>query len=463
MTPIQQAIAHARTQHDTYLNGYKQLLRIPSISTDPDHEPDVQRAAQWVANEMTRIGLHNCRPIQGDGHPVVYGEWLQAGDDKPTILIYAHYDVQPVDPLELWESPPFEPTIRDGKLFCRGVIDDKIGVYTNLKAFESMFATQGKLPVNIKCFFEGEEESGSPSMLPFIQQHKELLKADLLLICDGGSPKEQPMIYTGLRGILPAHVTVTCPIRDLHSGSYGGVVRNPIHVVADIISSFHDDEGRLGIAGIYDNLTPLSPKERDQMVEAFDMALPKMKAETGVKAFWGDAVAPVLERATVLPTLDVNGVWGGYQGPGIKTIIPSQAGFKATMRLVPNQDPARIAQLFAEHVQAFADNTATIEVNFEPGMRGVNMLHDGPVIDAIQNAYEATWGKKALFYRAGGSVPVTSIFQDELDLPVSILGFGVGEGGHSPNEFLWLEHFQMGIESAIHFYERMGEQNKSNI
>ncbi|RMF77324.1 MAG: dipeptidase [Chloroflexi bacterium] len=457
---IEKAVAHAHAQRDEYMTHYHELLRIPSISTDPAHKEDINRCAAWLVDELKRIGFNNCQAIPSDGHPVVYGEWLEAGDDKPTVLVYAHYDVQPVDPIDLWDSPPFEPTVRDGKLYARGSIDDKAGVWVNLKAFESMFAVDGKLPVNIKILFEGEEETGSPNMLPFVQQHKDLLKADLLQISDGGSLPDQPLIIYGARGIVDAEVTVTGPVRDLHSGVYGGIVQNPVHVAGDIIASFHDASGRIQIDGFYDRVKPPSAAELKALEESLKIFLPDWEAESGVKTWWGEAMGTLGERATMLPTLDVNGIWGGYQGPGVKTIIPGQVKFKVTMRLVADQDPNEIKALFTAHVMRFASDTAQVEVHASPGSWPVTMLFDSPEVEAIHRAFEATWGKRALMVRTGGSIPIMGMFQRELNMPITSLGFGVGENLHSPNEFLWIEHFYRNIDTAIHFYYNLGEITK---
>lgn len=458
MDRIEKAVNHARSQHETVMAEFQELLRIPSISTDAAYKEEVLRCANWIVAEMERIGFQNCRAMPSDGQPVVYGEWLQAGESKPTVLIYAHYDVQPADPLELWDTPPFEPTIRDGKLFARGARDDKAGVFVTLKAFQSMFAADGTLPVNVKLFFEGEEESGSPSMATFVQQHKELLKADLLVISDGGSPKGQPVLYYGLRGVAGAEVTVTVPIRDIHSGTYGGVVRNPAHVVGRIIHSFHDDDGRIQIDGFYDDVREMPPEEVLRLIPALEQMLPDMKHESGVTTFWGEALDSFIKRATALPTLDVNGLWGGYQGEGMKTIIPSQAGFKATMRLVPDQDPDEILYRFTQHLNQFVTDDVKIEIRLQRGTRAVLMPYEGPAVDALHAAYEATWGKRAMLFRAGGSIPIMAMFQQELDMPLLWFGVGIGENQHSPNEFIWVEYVYRCIETAIHFYYNVAER-----
>jgi acetylornithine deacetylase/succinyl-diaminopimelate desuccinylase-like protein len=454
---IQASVAYASAQREAYLEGFKELLRIPSVSTDPAYRAEVQRAADWLVAEMARIGLDNCQAIPSEGHPVVYGEWLKAGQDRPTVLVYAHYDVQPVDPLELWESPPFEPEIRDGKLYARGSIDDKCGVFVNLKAVESILATSGALPVNVKFFFEGEEESGSPSMEPFVKAHKELLAADLLVISDGGSYEDQPLVFSSLRGLVAGEVTVRGPQRDLHSGSFGGIVHNPAHRVGEIVAALHDDQGRVQIPGFYDDVRPLSEAELTYLKSTEPQLRKELERQSGVRAFWGVPEYSLLERQTAQPTCDVNGLYGGYQGPGTKTVIPAQAGFKVTMRLVADQDPHDIGAKFADFVRGFACDTLEIEVSTRGESWPARLLFDEPPIQAIHRAFEATWGQRALIYRQGGTVPVVGMFKQELGMPITNLGYGVGDNGHSPNEYFTLAHFSLAIDTAIHFYHYLTE------
>lgn len=457
MASAQPAIDHAHANRDSYMEGFKELLRIPSVSTDPAYKADLERCAEWVVAEMKRIGFNNCRTIPTDGHPVVYGEWLEAGADKPTLLIYAHYDVQPVDPLDLWVSPPFEPALRDGKLYARGAVDDKSGVYINLKALESIFAVDGKLPVNVKLFFEGEEESGSPNMHPFVAANKELLKADLLILCDGGFDTETPTLLYGGRGIVGADVVITGPDHDLHSGMYGGVVHNPLHVVGKIVGSFHDDEGNIQIPGYYDAVRPVDSGELESLEKTWAVIGEKYKADSGAKHFWGESIAPFPVRVTSLPTLEVNGIWGGYQGPGAKTVIPSKAGFKVTMRLVNDQDPAEIAELFKNYVLSFASDTAQIEVKILTHGWPFRGLMDGAVIEALQQALEATIGKRALLDRSGGSIPIAGMFQRELGIPLTAFGLGPGENIHAPNEYLIAADFDKALDAMIRVYYNLAD------
>jgi acetylornithine deacetylase/succinyl-diaminopimelate desuccinylase-like protein len=455
---IEKSTTFAREHSDRFLDQFMELLRIPSVSTDPVYKKDVSTAAYWIVTEMQRIGLKNAQAILTGGHPVVYGEWLEAGAESPTILFYAHYDVQPVDPLELWESPPFEPAIRQEKLYARGVIDNKCGVIVNLKAVESILETVGKLPVNLKFIFEGEEESGSPSMEPFVRANKDMLSADLLVSSDGGSyDKNLPKVFSSLRGIISAEVHITGPVRDLHSGSYGGVVHNPAHQAAKIIAAFHDDQGHIQIPGYYDDVQPLSETQLEYLKEQEAYLLVQAREEVGHDSFWGVPEYTFLERQTAQPTLDVNGLFSGYQGAGTKTIIPSQAGFKVSMRLVADQDPHDIAEKFTAFINSFSSDTLEINVNISSKSWPVEALFDGPCIEAVQRAFKATWGKRALIYRQGGSIPIMGMFQRELGVPITNFGYGNGGNGHAPNEFFRLEHFYRGIESAIHFYHYIAD------
>ena len=454
---IEQALAYVQAHLDEFLDGYKELLRIPSISTDPAYKEELLRCAAWVVAEMERIGLKNCRTLPTAGHPVVYGEWLEAGPDKPTVLVYAHYDVQPVDPLSLWESAPFEPTVREGKLFARGAIDDKSGVWGNLKAFEAMFAADGKLPVNIKVCFEGEEEMASPNMHAFVAANKELLAADAVLLCDGGFKPERPSITYALRGALAAEVTIRGPKKDLHSGAYGGVVHNPLHLAGKIVGSFHDETGRIQIPGYYDAVRALSESESAAMHDNWEQIKDRVMEGSTVDKLWAGPMGTPPERITALPTLDVNGISGGYEGPGIKTIIPSSATFKLTMRLVADQDPEVIAGLFTDHVMGFATDTLDIDVQILAKGWPVTMEFEGPLINAVQTALKATTGLEANLTRGGGSIPIGGMFQQELGAPLTALGVGFGENVHSPNEYLELEHFQTGIDTLLHFYYAYGE------
>ena len=454
---IKSAIAYAHDNADTYIDGFYDLLKIPSVSTDPKYKADMERCADWVVDEMARIGFNECRKIPTDGQPVVYGEWLEAGDDAPTLLVYAHYDVQPIDPIELWDSEPFEPTMRDGKLYARGVVDDKNSVWINLKVFESMFETDGKLPVNIKLIFEGEEECGSPNMQPFVESHQELLSADALILCDGGFNGENPTQPYSVRGIVAAEVKISGPDKDLHSGMWGGAVYNPLHHASKIISSFHDDDGRIAIKGFYDAVRKLGDDEYQTMLDNWKAIEADTLPRAGTENFWGEKVAPIAERLTALPTLDVNGIYGGYIDNGVKTIIPSEVVFKVTMRTVADMMPQDVAKMFIEHVKQFEDDTVEIDIKILVEAYPCTMQFDGPLMDALQSAYETVLGKTAPMVRGGGSVPIAGMLQNTLNMEIIAFGMGSGENIHSPNEYMNFVDFQRAMDCAIHFYYTVGE------
>ena len=448
---------YASAHSDEFIEQYKELLRIPSIGADPACHADVLRAAEWIVTEMERLGIENCKIMKTAGQPAVYGDWLHAGDDAPTLLLYAHYDVQPVDPLDLWVAPPFEPDIREGKLYARGVIDDKSGVFLHLKAFESVMASTGSMPVNAKFIFEGEEESGSPTMEPFIEAQKELLAADVAVISDGGSADEYPEMMASVRGIVTGEVHISGSQRDLHSGSYGGVVHNPTHMVGKIVAALHDGEGRIQIPGFYDAVIPVSEAQQALIEVNETHAIEKAHEVTGLDKFWGVPGYSYLERATAQPTCDVNGIYGGYQGPGAKTVLPAEAGFKVSMRLVNDQNPNDIAEKFLAFINSFACDTLKIKAKIYSVSWPAETVISGPITQAAQQAYNDTWGKEPKLERAGGSVPIIGMFQHVLGVPTVSLGLGHGSNAHSPNEYFDLDYFDKNINTAIHFYFNMAK------
>ena len=452
---IQNAIDYLQETQDSMLEDYKALLRFPSISADPAYKDDVQACAEWIVGQLETMGFENCEAIATDGHPVVYGEWLKAGADKPTVLVYAHYDVQPVDPLHLWDSEPFEAQIGNGRVVARGASDNKAGVWGNLKTFEALFKANGELPVNVKVMFEGEEESGSPSIEPFAAANKERLQADVLLNCDGDFDPDAPRLCYAGRGIVSAEVTVTGPKADIHSGLYGGLVQNPLHVAGKIIGSFHDEEGRIQLPGYYDSVQEVSAQEKERIAAGFQEA--QMKEQAGVGQFWGESTAPASERATVYPTLDVNGMWGGYQGAGSKTIIPAEAGFKITMRLAPNQDPRVVSQILKSYVERFATDAVQVKCQIGEEAWYFQLVIDGPYLEAVQSAIEATIHKRAELVRTGGSIPILGVFNRLIGLPITAFAYGKGEGIHSPNEHLDIESFFISLEAAVRLYHNLGD------
>ena len=451
---IQNAIDYLRESQDKMMRDYSALLRFPSISADPSHADDVRACADWIVGQLAALGFDNCEAIATAGHPVVYGEWLKAGADKPTVLVYAHYDVQPVDPLPLWRSEPFEAVIRGGKLYARGASDNKAGVWGNLKVLEALLRANGALPVNVKIMFEGEEESGSPSIEAFVKANMARLKADVLLNCDGDLSPEKPKYHYGGRGMVTAEARVSGPSADIHSGLYGGLVRNPLHVAGRIIGSFHDSDGRVRLPGFYDDLREASDGEKARLQAGFQEEA--LLADAGVERFWGDAIAPAAERATVYPTCDITGMWGGYQGPGNKTIIPAEAGFKVTMRLAPDQDPRAIAKALKAYVEGFATETVRVDCELGEAAWYFELVTEGPWLEAVQSAIEATIGKRAQLVRTGGSIPILGVFNRLIGLPVTAFGYGEGEGIHSPNEFLKLDSFYTSLEAAARLYHNLG-------
>lgn len=455
--PLEASLTYAHTHTEAFIEQYKELLRIPSIGADPAYREDVRRAAEWIVAEMQRLGIEHSQVLDTAGQPAVYGDWLHAGEDAPTVLLYAHYDVQPVDPLDLWVAPPFEPDIRDGKLFGRGVIDDKSGVFLHLKAFESIMVANGSLPINAKFIFEGEEESGSPTMEAFIAANRELLTADVAVISDGGSSDETPRMMASVRGIVTGEVHVCGPKRDLHSGSYGGVVHNPTHMVGKMVAALHGDEGRIRIPGFYDDVVPVSEAQQALIEASEPRAIERARETTGLDTFWGVPGYSYLERATARPTCDVNGIFGGYQGAGAKTVLPAEAGFKVSMRLVDNQDPNDIAEKFMAFINGFACDTLKIDVKILSSSWSAETLVSGPIAQAVIDAYTATWGRAPRMERGGGSVPIIGMFQHVLDIPVTSMGLGHGSNGHSPNEYFDLEYFGTNIDTAIHFLYNMAK------
>jgi acetylornithine deacetylase/succinyl-diaminopimelate desuccinylase-like protein len=452
---IQAAIHHVHHHREEALEGFIKLLSFPSISADPAYKKDVKACAEWIVAELKRIGFENCRVLPTEGHPVVYADWLKAGDDKPTVLVYDHYDVQPVDPLHLWNSEPFTAEIRDGRMYARGAVDNKAGVWGNLKVFEAMLAANGTLPLNVKIMFEGEEESGSPSIEPFVEANKELLVADFMLNCDGGWDPLYPRVAYAGRGIVSAEVKVTGPKADLHSGQFGGVVQNPLHIAGKIIGSFHDESGRVTLPGYYDTVATISATEHERIHAGWQPE--KMKEDAGVELTWGNTIAPDAERATVYPTLDINGMWGGYQGPGTKTIIPAEAGFKVTMRLVPNQNPHEVARIFKTYVESFATDTVKVEVEIGEEAWYFDMAVESPYMEAVQSALESTINTRAQLVRTGGSIPILGVFNRLIGVPMTGWGYGEGEGIHSPNEYVVVDSFFQALEAGIRLYHNLAE------
>jgi len=449
------ALEYARTHRETHLQQLLELLAIPSVSTLPEHQGDVRRAAEWLAEQMTAIGLDGVHVYPTEGHPIVYGQWLHA-TDAPTVLIYGHYDVQPPDPLDEWQTPPFEPTVRDGNIYARGASDDKGQLFTHLKAVEAYLKTEGALPVNVKFIIEGEEEVGSPHLAAFIEENRTLLQADVALLSDSAIlGPDQPAITYGLRGVAYMQVEVTGPDHDLHSGSFGGAVHNPAEALANIIAALKDERGRIRIPGFYDDVRPLSDEERALLAQIpFDEA--EFRARAGIRQTWGEEGYTVLEQITARPTLDVNGIWGGFAGEGAKTIIPARAGAKISMRLVPDQQPERIAQLFADYVKTIAPPEVQVEVRYLTGIEAAIVDPNIPEMAAAVEAYTKAWGRPPLFTRTGGTIPVVSMITRTLGIPAILMGFGLPDDRlHAPNEKFALDNFYRGIEASIWFMDAL--------
>jgi acetylornithine deacetylase/succinyl-diaminopimelate desuccinylase-like protein len=443
---------YLEAQQDVHLKELFSLLRIPSVSTDPGRNGDVADAAAFVCQRLIDAGFE-ARIHPTDGHPIITGEWLNAGPDAPTVLVYGHYDVQPPEPLELWRNPPFEPTLEGGNIVARGATDDKGQMYAHIKGAQAHLATAGTLPVNVKFLIEGEEEVGSPNLEPFLREHKDTLAADAVLISDSSMfAPGQPSIMVGLRGLTYVEVHVTGPSHDLHSGLYGGSVKNPINALAEIIAQFHDADGRIAIDGFYDNVLPITDEERDAWAELpFDKQ--RWLKEVQLTESVGEVGYSIIERTTGRPTLDCNGIWGGYTGKGAKTVLPSEAHAKVSCRLVPNQTPDEIEAKLRAFVEARLPKGVTVEVTSHHGGMPVLVDFDTPAVRAAREAQRQVWGKECVFTRGGGSIPIVASFKTILGVDSVLMGLGNDDDRlHSPNEKFGLENYYAGIRSSAAFF-----------
>ena len=440
---------------DRFVEDLKAALRIPSISAQPQHREDVRRCAEHVAGHLRSIGMTRAEVIPTAGHPVAYGEWLGA-PGKPTALLYGHYDVQPPEPLDLWTTPPFEPTVRDGKLYARGAVDDKGQVYMHLKAIEAHLKVNGRLPVNLKVIIEGEEEVGSESLDAFLRARREQLEADIILISDTGMlGPDQPSISYALRGILYTEIHVQGPAHDLHSGEFGGAVQNPGNALGVILAALKDGDGRITVPGFYDRVRPIPPEER-ALIKALPFDEAAFLRATGAPAPWGERGYGTYERTTVRPTLDVNGLWGGYAGPGSKTVLPARASAKVSMRLVPDQDPADLFPRFESYVRKIAPPGVTVEVVNQHSCLPFITEPDHPALQAARRALARAWTKPPAMVREGGSIPVCATFREVLGLPIILMGFGLHDDNvHAPNEKFNLSSFHGGTKSVAYLYEEL--------
>jgi acetylornithine deacetylase/succinyl-diaminopimelate desuccinylase-like protein len=443
---------------DRFLNELLDLLRIPSVSAKSEHKADMLKCAEAVKARLLEAGADKVEIYPTDGHPLVYGEKI-IDPSKPTVLVYGHYDVQPAEPLELWNSGPFDPVIKDGKIYARGSCDDKGQFYMHVKALETMVKTN-TLTTNIKFCIEGEEEVGSPNLATFVKGHKDLLKADVILISDTAMISlDTPSIDIGVRGLSYIEVEVTGPNRDLHSGVYGGAVANPITILAKMIASLHDENNHITIPGFYDDVAVATDEERKLMAQApFDAK--EYAADLGVKELWGEKGFSTNERTGIRPTIELNGIWGGYTGEGAKTVLPGKAFAKISARLVPNQGTDKITSILINHLQKIAPANVTVKASLHHGGEPYMTPIDSKAYKAAAKAMETTFGKAPIPVRGGGSIPICALFEKELGIKIVFMGFGLDSDNlHSPNEKFNLDNFYKGIETIPHFHQCFAEMS----
>ncbi|KGX86103.1 dipeptidase [Pontibacillus litoralis] len=436
-----------------FIDELQQFLRIPSISALSEHTQDVKKGAIWVSDALRQIGMENVDIIKTNGHPIVYADWLHA-EGKPTVLIYGHYDVQPADPIERWETPPFEPQIRDGKLYARGATDDKGQLFLHIKALEALMQQDGKLPINVKFCIEGEEEIASPNLAPFIKQHEEKLRADAVVISDTSFiNKEQPAICTSLRGALALEMKVKTAKSDLHSGVYGGGVPNAVHSLVRILDSFHGEDGEITVEGFYEGVPIPTPELKGEVAQIpFDEMETKRSLE--LDALYGESGFTFLEQTGIRPTLEINGITGGFQGEGVKTIVPCEASAKISCRLVGSQHPDRVFEQIQHHVERFQPVGTKVELQPSIKAQPVSLDSQHEMIQLAADAYEKVYGVRPLFPKEGGSIPVVEVFAKVLQAPVVLMGFGLPtENLHAPNEHFHLENITKGMETICTYYD----------
>jgi acetylornithine deacetylase/succinyl-diaminopimelate desuccinylase-like protein len=433
---------YLEANQDRYLKELLEFLSIPSISSLKEHKADVAKAGEWVAARLQAAGIENVQVLPTGGHPVVYGDWMHA-PDKPTVLIYGHFDTQPVDPLELWTQPPFEPALKDNRVYARGASDDKGNMLAPILAVEALLSSESRLPVNVKCFFEGQEEIGSPQLPEFISANRQRLACDLILSADGGQwDEDQPALMIGLRGLCNLQIDVRAARSDTHSGTFGGTIMNPIHALVRLIDTMHTPQGAIAVEGFYDAVRPLTEPEQDQIAEIpFDEA--DYKAELGVDALFGEPGYSTYERAWIRPTLEVNGIWGGFQGEGVKTVLPGSAHAKISCRLVPDQDPAQILKLLTTHIEKHTPPGVKVALDLNPSTADPYLIpFDHPGNQAAADVHKELFGKEPYYARMGGSIPVCGIFLKELGAYTVNFAFGLkDENVHGPDEFFRLKSF----------------------
>jgi acetylornithine deacetylase/succinyl-diaminopimelate desuccinylase-like protein len=440
--------------HDQNVEELKELLRIPSVSSLSEHKDDIQKAASWIANKLESIGMEHVEIVQTKGHPIIYADWLHQ-ESAPTVLVYGHYDVQPVDPIHLWETPPFEPDIRDEKIFARGATDDKGQTFLHIKAVEALLKIENKLPVNLKFCIEGEEEIGSPNLPQFLSENKEKLACDVVVISDSDMwDRGVPAITYSLRGLAALEVSLKTANTDLHSGMFGGGVQNANHLLVQLLSTLHDANGKVNVEGFYDDVLELTEFEKEQ-IKALGFDEEKLKKQLGLTELTGgENNYPYPEKINSRPTLELNGIWGGFQGEGTKTVIPNEAHAKITCRLVNNQNPEKIQVLIKKHLEEKAPKGCLVKVTLQDTGNPFLTPIDDPMIQKAAEAYEQVYGKAPVYKREGGSIPIVSDFNHTLNSPVVLMGFGLpDENLHAPNEHFNLENFDKGILTICSFLE----------
>jgi acetylornithine deacetylase/succinyl-diaminopimelate desuccinylase-like protein len=450
---LDRVVSFINEGREKYIGELKEFLKIPSISTLANHKNDMYTAANFVVQKLKDAGITDSKLIETDGHPLVYGEWLGALG-KPTVLIYGHYDVQPVDPLNLWDTPPFEPTIRNGKIYARGATDDKGQMFMHIKSVEAYFKTEKAFPLNVKFIIEGEEEIGSANLEKFVNQNSDLLKCDTVLISDTALfAPGMPTLTYGLRGLSYMEVEVTGPNRDLHSGSFGGSVANPINILAQMISKLQNKNGKIMIPGFYDDVVKITKKEKENF-NSLPFSEKHYAKDLGVKEVFGESGFSTLERIWVRPTLDCNGIIGGFTEKGAKTVLPSKASAKISMRLVPNQDPKKIGKLFIKYINQIAPKSVKVQIQDLHGAYPIMTSLEDKATIAASRAMSKAFGKKTVFMREGGSIPIVVTFAKKLKASPVLMGLGLNsENLHSPNEHFDLNHFHLGILSSAYFFD----------
>lgn len=451
MSELSAPIRYALQHNSRFVAELKDFVRFPTISAQPKHAGDLKHCAKWLASHLRRIGLENVRVVPTAGHPIVYADWLQQ-PGLPTVLIYGHYDVQPPDPLAEWRSPPFDPVVRGEQLYGRGASDDKGQLFTHLKALEAYLKTDGTLPVNVRCIFEGEEEIGSTNLSAFLQRNRKALNADVAVMSDTRMlAPDRPALTYAMRGALSVEVEIHGPAQDLHSGNYGGAIHNPLQALCEIVAGLHDRSGRITIPGFYERVRTWSNDERKLMARS-GPADENILRDANARAGWGETGYTLYERTTIRPALTINGITGGYQGPGSKAVIPARALAKLNFRLVPDQDPAEIDRLFRKYIAQVTPNTVTSEVRTTLTAQPALIDRSHPALRAAALAYRAGFGRTPALLRSGGTIPIVNTLQEIFGIPTVLMGFALPDDRmHAPNEKFYLPNFRNGISTSIHF------------